>query len=180
MGHRLSKIVTCTGDSGSTGLANGERLPKHHLRVEAMGDVDELNCHLGLLLSQGLPPSIRSLLTGVQQTLFNLGGELALPGTTLIADSDVEQLETAIAALNAELPPLKEFILPGGNPASAQAHVARAVARRVERRLWALHEQSPLNAAALRYANRLSDYLFVAARRLMRLGGEAETLWQRT
>lgn len=178
MGNRLSKIVTRTGDTGTTGLATGGRVKKSDLRIAAMGDVDELNCQLGVLLAlPRLPDATRATLNRLQHELFNLGGELAMPGHALMGDADVARLEAEVAALNAKLPPLKEFVLPGGNPAGAQAHLARAVARRVERALWRLHEAEPHNAASLRYANRLSDYLFCLARTLARRGGSREITW---
>lgn len=177
MGHRLSKIVTRTGDDGTTGLATGERVPKFDLRIQAIGDTDELNSHIGVLLAQVLPPLLRRRLEREQHSLFNLGGELSMPGSALLQAADVERLEAAVEELNEQLPPLKEFVLPGGNAPAAACHVARAVARRVERRLWELHAQSPVNEHALRYANRLSDYLFVAARTLARLDGGRELTW---
>lgn len=177
MGHRLSKIVTRTGDDGSSGLATGERLPKYHARFAAIGDVDELNSQIGVLLSHGLPPALQSELTHCQHVLFNLGGELSMPGTALVTDAEVARLDGAIEAVNAHLPPLKEFVLPGGWPPAAACHVARAVARRAERSLWALHAQAPLNDNGLRYLNRLSDYLFVAARSLARADGATEPTW---
>lgn len=179
MGHRLSKIVTRTGDDGTSGLANGERLPKHHARFAALGDVDELNSQIGLLLTHGLPPSLQAELTHCQHALFNLGGELSMPGATLVTDDEVARLDAAIEALNAKLPPLREFVLPGGSPAAAACHVARAVARRAERSLWALHAQAPLGPSSLRYLNRLSDFLFCAARTLAREAGGAEPTWIR-
>lgn len=180
MGNRLSKIVTRTGDAGQTGLATGARLPKTHARVHAMGEVDELNCHIGALLAHALPDAVRERLAQTQHELFNLGGELALPGQALVRDEDVAALDTALDTLNASLPPLKEFVLPGGSPACAQAHLARAVARRAERALWQLHAQEPLAPNPMRYLNRLSDYLFVCARVLARTGGGSEVIWART
>lgn len=179
MGHRLSKIVTRTGDSGSSGLANGERLPKTHARFAAMGDVDELNSQIGLLLAQPLPAAIQASLRQTQHELFNLGGELAMPGHALVSESQVARLDAQLATLNAQLPPLREFVLPGGSPAAAQAHVARAVARRAERALWTLHAQTPTNEYGLQYLNRLSDYLFVVARTLARAQGGEELSWSR-
>lgn len=164
MGNRLSKIVTRTGDTGTTGLATGDRLPKHDLRVHAMGEVDELNCVIGLILIHELPDAIRERLLAIQQELFNLGGELAMPGYELVKDTHVLALDDALELLNANLPPLKDFIMPRGTPACAHAHLGRAVARRAERALWALHAEAPLNANPMRYLNRLSDYLFVASR----------------
>ncbi len=177
MGHRLSKIVTRTGDKGTTGLATGDRIPKFDARMQAIGETDELNSVIGVLLTHTLPEVVRGTLTREQHTLFNLGGELSMPGTEFIKPADVERLEDAVEALNETLPPLKEFVLPGGNPQAAACHVARAVARRVERRLWELNAREPLNEHTPRYANRLSDYLFVAARTLARMDGGAEVTW---
>lgn len=179
MGNRISRVMTRTGDDGTTGLATGDRVPKHHGRIAAMGDIDELNCQFGVLLTLDLPTQLREPLERLQHVLFNLGGELALPGTTLVGDEEVVWIEALVEALNEELPPLKEFVLPGGNPAAAQAHLARAVARRVERSLWTLAEHEALGDAGLRFANRLSDFLFVAARLLARANGGQETTWKR-
>ncbi|PTU31617.1 cob(I)yrinic acid a,c-diamide adenosyltransferase [Stenotrophobium rhamnosiphilum] len=177
MGHRLSKIVTRTGDKGTTGLATGDRINKSSARINAIGEVDELNCHLGIVLTHELSDDIRAPLARIQNELFNLGGELAMPPAELIKEVDVERLEADVEALNADLPPLKEFVLPGGNPPAAAAHLARAVARRVERSLWALHAEEPLNEFAPRYANRLSDLLFVISRKLARANGGKEVSW---
>ncbi|RME34049.1 MAG: cob(I)yrinic acid a,c-diamide adenosyltransferase [Gammaproteobacteria bacterium] len=179
MGKRISKVVTRTGDSGQTGLADGSRVDKGGLRIEAIGAVDELNAQLGLLLAHGLPDAIRCELDPIQHRLFDLGGELALPGTAVLGDPAVESLERALEALNAGLPPLREFVLPGGCPQAARAHVARAVCRRAERALWRLDGEEPLNPAALRYLNRLSDLLFVVARALNREAGLKEPCWRR-
>lgn len=179
MGHRLSKIVTRTGDTGTTGLATGGRLPKAHQRVQSMGDVDELNCHIGLLRTLPLTPGLDASLQRIQHELFNLGGELAMPGHALVTEAHVEKLDEELAALNEKLPPLKEFILPGGSPATAQAHMARAVARRAERALWVLHADEPLSPFAMQYLNRLSDYLFVIARTLGKAQSGEEVGWQR-
>jgi cob(I)alamin adenosyltransferase len=176
MGNRLSKIVTRTGDAGTTGLTGGGRVSKTHARVEAMGEVDELNCHIGVLLTHRLAKPLKETLTRVQHELFNLGGELSMPGSALMGETHLRQLEGDVEKLNAKLPPLKEFVLPGGSPAAAAAHAARAVARRAERKLWALHESEPINELSLRYANRLSDFLFVCARTLARRGGK-EVIW---
>ena len=179
MGHRLSAITTRTGDSGTTGLGDGSRCSKAAPRVDAMGEVDELNAHLGLLLCEPVPEELRGLLLRVQQDLFNLGGELAVPGMSLLDQAALERLDQAIAAHNAALPPLREFILPGGSRAAAQAHVCRTVARRAERSLVRLREHEPDGAEglalALRLLNRLSDLLFVLARLLNEPG--AETFW---
>lgn len=179
MGHRLSKIVTRTGDHGSTGLSSGERVPKTHLRIQAMGEVDELNCCIGLVLVQALPDRIRSSLARTQHELFDLGGELSMPGFELIRESCLERIDGELEALNAALPPLKEFVLPGGNAAAAAAHLARAVARRAERSVWALKEAETISPLLPQYLNRLSDYLFVCCRVLARQDGGQEVGWQR-
>jgi cob(I)alamin adenosyltransferase len=180
VGHRLSKIYTRTGDDGTTGLANGERIDKCDERVEAFGDVDETNSAIGLVLAEPtLPAEIRECLTRVQHELFDLGAELALPGFTSIAADHVLALERDLDALNAALPPLKEFVLPGGNRAAAACHLARTVCRRAERRAWAAAKHAALNPELLRYLNRLSDLLFVVARVLARANGGQETLWKR-
>ena len=180
MGHRLSKIVTRTGDAGETGLAGGARVKKTALRVAAMGDVDELNSQIGVLLTHRLPRPIATSLTRIQHELFNLGGELSMPGTNLVTDEHLAALERDLERFNAKLPPLKEFVLPGGTPAAAAAHLARAMARRAERSAWAVHEHEPLGAALPRYLNRLSDFLFVTARVLARSGRGREVQWRGT
>ena len=180
MGNRLSKIVTRTGDQGTTGLATGDRIAKTHVRVRALGDVDELNSHLGVVLTHDLSEPVRKALTRIQHQLFDLGGELSMPGATVIGEKQIEQIEGDVSALNADLPPLKEFVLPGGNAQAAACHLARAIARRSERSLWALHESEPINPISLRFANRLSDLLFVAARVLARRDGGKEVSWKRT
>jgi cob(I)alamin adenosyltransferase len=182
MGNRLTRIATRTGDDGTTGLADGSRLAKSHRRVAAMGDVDELNSQLGVLLAEPLPDDVRSLLQQVQQQLFNLGGELSLPGQVLLGDQAVAALDQALERHNATLPPLAEFILPGGTRSAALAHVARTIARRAERALVALGDVQPVNAAPRQYLNRLSDLLFVLARVLNRanldgLGGD-DVYWR--
>lgn len=178
MGNRLSKIYTRTGDAGDTGLGDGTRVAKDCPRVEAFGCVDELNSHIGLLIAQpAVPDSIRATLVEVQHELFDLGGELCIPGHAAITDGHVARLEQALDALNADLPPLKEFILPGGNIAAATAHVARAVCRRAERRVVGLAHAETVNAPVLGYLNRLSDLLFVIARALARADG-GEVLWR--
>lgn len=179
MGNRLSKIVTRTGDAGTTGLTDGSRIPKQHLRVCAMGDVDELNSQIGVVLTHPLPEEVRTRLVSTQQLLFNLGGELSMPGYQLVKEADVIAFDEALEALNETLPPLKEFIMPGGSPANAACHVARTVARRAERATWALHAVEPLNAPVMMLLNRLSDYLFVVSRVLGRNEGMAETSWNR-
>jgi len=180
MGHRLSKIYTRTGDDGTTGLAAGVRVPKHDLRIEAIGNVDETNSAIALVLAEpDIAPDVRAALLTVQNDLFDVGGELAMPEYRGIAAADVERLEHTLDALNAALPPLADFILPGGTRSAAACFLARAVARRAERSLWALAEHAELNRELLRYVNRLSDLLFVIARRLTRDQGAAETLWQK-
>jgi len=180
MGHRLSKIYTRTGDDGTTGLANGERIDKCDERVEAFGTVDETNSVLGLLLAEPeVPRAMRACLTRIQHELFEIGAELSMPGYLTIGAAQVSALERDLDELNADLPPLKEFVLPGGNRAAATCHVARTLCRRAERRAWAASKITPLNADLLRYLNRLSDLLFVMARCLARQNGGQETLWQR-
>lgn len=180
MGHRLSRIYTRTGDEGTTGLANGERVAKTDVRVAAFGDVDETNSALGLLLAEpDLPAAIRAPLERIQHELFEIGAELSLPGYRQVSAEHVGALEHDLDALNEELPPLKEFILPGGTRAAALCHLARTICRRAERSAWAAAATTPLNPELLRYLNRLSDLLFVMARRLARLDGREEILWRR-
>ncbi len=178
MANRLTKIVTRTGDDGSTGLADGSRLSKSALRVETMGAVDELNSVLGLLLAEPMPDELRVCLDGVQHDLFDLGGELSVPGHTLMSDSHCTRIDDAIAHFNADLTPLKDFILPGGTRAASLAHVARTACRRAERVLVALHAESPQPAVMVQYLNRLSDFLFVAARALNAHASRGDVLWQ--
>ena len=182
MGNRLSQIATRTGDNGTTGLGNNSRVSKDSLRVHAMGDVDELNSHIGVLLAEPLPDGVRSLLVVIQHELFNLGGELSIPGYELLKGDAVLRLDEALAHYNATLPRLKEFILPAGTRSAAIAHVARTVARRSERSLVALAAAEPVRAEARQYLNRLSDLLFVLARVLNRanldgLGGD-DVYWK--
>jgi len=182
MSHRLTQIATRTGDDGHTGLGDGTRVPKSHLRVQAMGDVDELNSQLGVLLAEPLPDDVRELLVTVQHELFNLGGELSIPGFELLQQAAVLQLDEALALYNAQLPRLQEFILPAGTRSAALAHVGRTVARRAERAVVALAAAEPVNAAPRQYLNRLSDLLFVLARVLNRanldgLGGD-DVYWK--
>ena len=177
MGNRLSQIATRTGDDGTTGLGDGTRVSKDHLRVHAMGDVDELNSHLGVLLAEPLPQDVRKLLVTIQHELFNLGGELSMPGFELLKTQAVARLDEALAHYNGQLPRLKEFILPAGTRSAALAHVARTVARRAERAVVALGQHETVRDAARQYLNRLSDLLFVLARVLNRanldgLGGD--------
>jgi len=177
MGNRLSKIYTRTGDKGTTGLGDGARVDKDSLRVEAYGTVDELNSAVGLVLSAELPEAVRACLTRTQHELFDLGGELCMPGTTLIPDRYVDGLEQSLDAFNEDLPPLKDFILPGGSEAASRCHLARTVARRAERRVISLAHNESVNEATIRYLNRLSDLLFVIARVLARHDGGSEVLW---
>ena len=178
MGNRLSKIYTRTGDDGSTGLGDGSRVDKDSLRVEAIGTIDELNSSIGLLLSHALPDTVEPALTAIQHDLFDLGGELSIPGTSLVKAGRVLALEQLLDTLNAELPPLQEFILPGGTRAAAACHVARAVCRRAERRVCSLSRHETINRTALEYLNRLSDLLFVAARHLNKQAGRPDIFWQ--
>ena len=178
MGHRLSKIYTRTGDDGSTGLGDGTRVPKDSARVEAYGTVDELNSVVGLLLCEPLGDEVRAALTRIQHTLFDLGGELCIPGRSVLVEAQVTALEDLLDRLNADLAPLKEFILPGGTRAAALCHVARTVCRRAERRVYTLARREPLPPVTLKYLNRLSDLLFVMARAINRTAKVPDTLWQ--
>jgi cob(I)alamin adenosyltransferase len=181
MGNRLTKICTRTGDNGTTGLGDGSRTGKDDPRIEAIGAIDELNSALGVVLGQDLPAGMQAQLSRIQHRLFDLGGELCLPQPseqTASARAPVGELEAALDELNAELPPLKEFILPGGTPAAAFCHLARAICRRAERRLVSLASTGPVNPAAIVYLNRLSDLLFVMARQLNRLGNHPDVYWK--
>lgn len=178
MGNRLSKITTRTGDDGTTGLADNTRAGKDHPRVETMGEVDELNSHIGLLLTEALPDDMRALLTHIQQHLFNFGGELAMPGFSGITEDKVSLLDEAIAHYNAGLVPLKEFVLPGGTRSAALAHVCRTVCRRAERRLVSLNKSESVPPLLMQYLNRLSDLLFVLAR-VLNHGNEPD-LWNKS
>ena len=177
MGNRLSKIYTRTGDDGSTGLGDGSRVSKDSARVCAYGTVDEANSAIGVVLANELPEDIRAVLVSVQHQMFDLGGELCIPGHAAIFDADIERLEQQLDHFNAGLPPLKDFILPGGGPAAAQAHLARTIARRAEREVVTLARHDAVRPEAVRYLNRLSDLLFVLARVLARASGHGETLW---
>ncbi len=179
MGYRLSKIYTRTGDKGTTGLGDGRRVRKDDARVIAMGDVDELNACLGKLLTLPCPAEVTATLTRIQHELFDLGGELCLPGQQFIQPAQVEWLEQQLDALNGHLEPLAEFILPGGTPAAAECHFARTVCRRAERSVITLAKASEVNEPLLAYLNRLSDLLFVTARYLNRSAGCADVLWRR-
>jgi cob(I)alamin adenosyltransferase len=177
MGKRLTRIYTRTGDDGSTGLADGTRTPKDAARLEAIGAVDELNSVLGVLLADDLPADLRSAMIDVQHDLFDLGGELSVPGHALVSAAHVARLERELDRLNAELPVLADFILPGGSRAAAHAHCARSVCRRAERRLVTLARDEPVSPVLVKYLNRLSDLLFVAARALNRYAGQGDVLW---
>ena len=179
MGNRLSRIYTRTGDDGTTGLGDGSRVPKDSARVEAYGTVDELNSVIGVLLAvPELPPDVSACLTEVQHELFDLGGELCIPGHALIKPEHVARLEKSLDEFNDPLPPLKEFILPGGGPAAAACHLARTVARRAERRVWTLAKIESISPEVAKYLNRLSDLLFVLARVLARHERGTEVLWR--
>jgi cob(I)alamin adenosyltransferase len=180
MGHRLSTIATRTGDDGTTGLGDGSRTSKDSVRIRAIGEVDELNSLIGVLLAETLPDDVRADLIGIQHDLFDLGGELSIPGYTLLKDAQVAHLDARLAHYNADLPRLAEFILPGGARSAAVAHVCRAVCRRAERAIVELGKEERLNAAPRQYVNRLSDLLFVLARVLNRAEGGGDVLWQRT
>jgi len=178
MGHRLSKITTRTGDSGETGLGDGARVAKDHPRVVALGDVDELNSALGLVLAEDVPKEVRGALAEAQHDLLDLGGELSIPGHALLKPARVLFLEECLASLNEDLPPLKEFILPGGSRAAAAAHLARTVCRRAERSVVALGRKETVGEPARQYLNRLSDLLFVMARVLNRAAGVGDVQWR--
>ena len=177
MGNRLSKIYTRTGDAGDTGLGDGNRVAKDHARVEAYGNVDELNSAVGLLRSSELPKAIEECLARIQHELFDLGGELCMPGYTMIPEEYVTQLEQDLDGFNEDLPPLKDFILPGGSESAARCHLARTICRRAERSVVTLGRDEDVNEQSLKYLNRLSDLLFVMARVLARHDGGAEVLW---
>ena len=178
MGNRLSKIYTKTGDDGTTGLGDGSRVAKDSARVAAYGTVDEANSMIGVLLAVELPDDVRELLTTIQHQMFDLGGELCIPGHAAIQDGDVEQLEQRLDHYNDALPALKDFILPGGGEAAARCHLARTIVRRAERECVTLSHHDAVRPQAIRYLNRLSDLLFVLARVLARRDGHGEVLWQ--
>ena len=179
MGHRLTKIYTRTGDDGSTGLGDGSRIGKDALRVAAFGSVDEANSAIGLLLAcDGVADTVRALLTSIQHGLFDLGGELCIPGHAAIQAGDIDALERHLDHFNADLPALKDFILPAGGEAAARCHLARTIVRRAERQTVALARVEPVRGEAVRYLNRLSDLLFVLARVLARADGQGEVLWR--
>ena len=180
MGNRLSKIVTRTADAGTTGLGDGTRVAKDAARIDAIGAVDELNSTIGVLLAEPLPDAVSACLLAVQHDLFDLGGELSIPGYTSMTDAHVARLEADVERFNADLAPLKEFILPGGSRAAALAHVARTVCRRAERTLIAAAAGEAITQVSRVYLNRLSDLLFVLARTLNRAAGRNDVLWQKS
>jgi len=179
MGNRLTKIYTRTGDKGTTGLGDGERIEKDSARIEAIGTVDELNSSVGILLTHELPDNIKDCLINIQHDLFDLGGELSMPEMTIMGPEHTKRLETNLDDQNSHLPALKDFILPGGSPAAAACHLARSICRRAERRVVSLSANEDLNDEAIIYLNRLSDLLFVTARTLARLDGGTEVLWNK-
>ncbi len=178
MGNRLTQIATRTGDNGTTGLGDNQRVSKNSLRVHAMGEVDELNSHIGVLLCEELPAEVRALLVEIQHQLFNLGGELSIPGFELLKGEAVLALDEALAKHNEQLPRLQEFILPAGSRAAALAHVCRTVARRAERAVVALGNEEAIKEAPRQYLNRLSDLMFVLARVLNRMNGGDDVYWK--
>ncbi|MDP1976165.1 cob(I)yrinic acid a,c-diamide adenosyltransferase [Undibacterium sp.] len=179
MGNRLSKIATRTGDKGTTGLGDGSRIAKDALRVHAMGDVDELNSQIGVLLCEDMPDQMKHELVSIQHDLFDMGGELCIPGYTMITDTQVERLDALLEKYNADLPPLKDFILPGGSRAAAIANVCRTVCRRAERAIVSVGNAETINDAPRQYMNRLSDLLFVLSRVLNRFAGGSDVLWEK-
>jgi cob(I)alamin adenosyltransferase len=178
MANRLTRIYTRTGDDGTTGLGDGSRVAKDALRVASLGEVDELNCALGRVLAGDVPGAVRECLERIQHDLFEVGAELSLPGQVRIGEANIARLERELDAFNADLAPLKEFILPGGATAAADAHLARAICRRAERVLVALARHEPAGDDSRRYLNRLSDLLFVLARVLNRAAGRGDVLWR--
>ncbi|MBP8018468.1 MAG: cob(I)yrinic acid a,c-diamide adenosyltransferase [Hylemonella sp.] len=178
MANRLTQIATRTGDDGTTGLGDNTRVSKNAARVRAMGDVDELNSHIGVLLCEQMPTDVRELLVDIQHQLFNLGGELSIPGFELLKDDALLQLDEALDQHNANLPRLQEFILPAGNRAASLAHVCRTVARRAERSVVALGNEDAIRPAPRQYLNRLSDLMFVLARVLNRMDGGDDVYWK--
>lgn len=176
---RLTRITTRTGDDGTTGLAGGERISKDSARIEAIGGIDELNSTIGLLRAVNTDTDVETLLEKIQHRLFDLGGELAMPGQMFMSDQQVAEIEDATERFNAGLPPLKDFVLPGGSESAARCHLARAICRRAERDLWRLSRNEKTNQASQRYLNRLSDLLFVLARVLARRDGAGEVIWRK-
>jgi cob(I)alamin adenosyltransferase len=179
MGHRLTKIYTRTGDAGTTGLGDGSRIGKASLRIAALGEVDDVNSLLGVVLCEVLPNDVREMLSGIQHDLFDLGGELSVPGASFLGHGQPARLEAAIDRYNGELAPLKEFILPGGTRAAALIHLARTSCRRAERSVVALAQQEAVSETGRQYLNRLSDLLFVLGRHLNKVAGGSDVLWQK-
>ena len=179
MGNRLSKIYTRTGDQGKTGLADGSRIDKFHSRIESLGNIDELNSIIGIILTEKIPDNKKILLEKVQHDLFDIGGELSIPGHFIIDDRKIDFLEKILDEMNNELDPLKEFILPGGTKISSYCHLARTVCRRVERNLFKLAQTDKVNEASLKYINRLSDMLFVLARFLNKINQFNDIFWKK-
>ena len=179
MGNRLSKIATRTGDAGTTGLGDGSRVDKDALRVHAMGDVDELNSHIGVLLCEDLPAGMRHELVSIQHDLFDMGGELCIPGYQMITEAQVARLDALLEKYNADLEALKDFILPGGSRAAAIAHVCRTVCRRAERAIVSVGKSEAIHDHPRQYMNRLSDLLFVLSRVLNRYAGGTDVLWEK-
>jgi cob(I)alamin adenosyltransferase len=179
MGNRLSKIATRTGDKGTTGLGDGSRTEKDSLRIHAIGEVDELNSQIGVLLCEELPDALRQELLSIQHDLFDMGGELCIPGYTMITEAQVARLDALLEKYNADLPPLKDFILPGGSRAAAIAHVCRTVCRRAERAIVSLGKTEQVNDMPRQYMNRLSDLLFVLSRVLNRFAGGTDVQWEK-
>ena len=179
MGNRLSKLYTRTGDDGSSGLSDGTRVPKDHARMQAMGSVDELNCVIGLLICKLGNKGLELFFSAIQHKLFNIGGEISMPGHSFISDENVTELEQKIDLFNESVAPLKDFILPGGSEAAAICHIARATARRAERDLVSLHRSEPVSESTLRYLNRLSDLLFATARIINQELGHDDILWKK-
>lgn len=178
MGNRLTKIYTKTGDDGTTGLGDGSRIAKDSIRVAAYGTVDEANSAIGLILASEIPENVRELLISVQHHMFDLGGELCIPGHAAIFEADISHIEQQLDLLNADLPALKDFILPGGGMAASHCHLARTICRRAEREVVSLSKNEAVRPEAIQYLNRLSDLLFVMARVLARFAGHGEVLWQ--
>ncbi|MFC0350022.1 cob(I)yrinic acid a,c-diamide adenosyltransferase [Undibacterium danionis] len=179
MGNRLSKIATRTGDAGTTGLGDGSRIDKDALRVHAMGDVDELNSHIGALICEDIPEVMKQELFSIQHDLFDMGGELCIPGFTMVTEAQVSRLDALLEKYNADLPPLKDFILPGGSRAASMANVCRTVCRRAERAIVSVGKAETINDAPRQYMNRLSDLLFVLSRVLNRFAGGSDVLWEK-
>jgi cob(I)alamin adenosyltransferase len=178
MGHRLTKIVTRTGDDGTTGLGDGARVGKDALRIAVMGDIDEANSAIGCVLAEPVPETVRAALAAAQNDLFDLGGEVCIPGRAAMVEQHLRGIEDHVEALREPLPPLREFLLPGGDRAAAACHLARAVARRAERSLVALSREEAVSALSLQYLNRLSDLLFIAARAINAARGKPEAMWK--